>query len=727
MNLKRQITEATMHPATPRTERPPSTKSQKPVSGGSPVTDKHQKSDVINVVEKYLQQITGLKGHFSFLQTGGNRVAVFRRLSFIPPDELTMIRLRLLSEVTPKVQTSVLSGFLVGEVRVDGKGRIARGLDANRRALLNYLLQEPMGANVVEKLDEDLFKIHYPGDLVEVWIARAARMMGAKPAATIRNHRWHVRAGSIRFEVERFLESCLVRATVKQFCDLINVDQEGREKFAQLPRPCILVAFGRTVDVAGTLYPSPEKQSQISDRALQYLFRAYEPIGKEQWFELMGMPLPSGRSIKPIFLSGKRVRLSPRWLLPEDAGLPVSRVKIPQVLIPAEIKRGGSKLAVHIPAGRGQELLRTMALHEYEYLKGCLVPRPVKCRSGGQHLVGRVSTVDQTIYPPVWTVDHFFNCFGMMDFDLPLAKDMILGGLIDFMELTGERRGQIALKRKNNRLNTCYPIWAPLIQRYFKCTGDRKFLEQVWPFLQLNDCYLDRFYLHDGIYVGAGGFWNDYSRGPKELPFVAGIGMNSMIALQKKILFELGTELGFQDERLRKDFENLKELINDRFWDERLDFYFDYDNDRKRVYTTIRGGRFFGLDNLLPLFAGIVPRERIASITRYLASSRYYGKYPAITTDLSDDFMDDRRLMTWVISGWLVIQGLRNYRQHAIADGIVRRIFNAFLKIWSQKHALPEALSGRFGLVPMENPTLAGVGCWGGFYLYLKEALSKPA
>src|SRR3990172_9019389 len=97
--------------------------------------------NILTAAEEYVQRLTGRKGSFTFLDAGRNKVAIFRRLSFIPPDELTMIRLRLFSEVTPKVQTSVLNGFLVGEIQVDGKGRIVSGLDANRCALLDYLLR----------------------------------------------------------------------------------------------------------------------------------------------------------------------------------------------------------------------------------------------------------------------------------------------------------------------------------------------------------------------------------------------------------------------------------------------------------------------------------------------------------------------------------------------------------------------------------------------------------
>jgi len=540
-------------------------------------------------VEEYIQQITGLKGHFTLLESGKNKVTIFRRLSFIPPDDLTMVRLRLANEVTPKVQSSVSNGFLVGEVQVDKKGRITKGLDTNHRALLDYLLKEYMGAHVVEKLGTRLFKIHYPGDLTEILVARAVQITGVTPATAIKNHHWHVNVGNIRFEVGRFLEYCTVHATPTQFLDLIKADEKGRGRFALLYRPCILVAFGRTVDVAGTLYNATEKQNQISDRAFQYLFHAYEPINEDRWFQ----SLPPGKSVKSVFLAGKQIKLSPRWILPEITTLPVPGIEIPKLNLKTKSDLRSSKPAFHIPLCHGRKLFLAIAHQQYEYLRGCVIPRPVKCHLNSQRLVGQVSAVDQTIYPPIWSMDHFFNCFAMIDFDLPLAKSMILGGLIYYMELTGKQQGQIALT-KSNKVTTTYPIWAPLIQRYFARTGDRKFLKQVWPFLQLNDRYLDRFYLHDGVYVGAGGAWNDYSCGP-DLTSFAGIGMNSLIVLQKKVIFELGAELGVQNERLRKDFENLTAQINNRFWDRRLGFYFDYDNAAVKYTQQSEKAGFSGL------------------------------------------------------------------------------------------------------------------------------------
>jgi hypothetical protein len=87
--------------------------------------------------------------------------------------------------------------------------------------------------------------------------------------------------------------------------------------------------------------------------------------------------------------------------------------------------------------------------------------------------------------------------------------------------------------------------------------------------------------------------------------------------------------------------------------------------------------------------------------------------------------MDERRLMVWVMTNWLVLQGLNSYGLERPSNIISSNIFNALLKSWTKYHCLPEALSATHDLYKMENPNLAGVGCWAGFYLYLKEVYFK--
>jgi len=62
-----------------------------------------------------------------------------------------------------------------------------------------------------------------------------------------------------------------------------------------------------------------------------------------------------------------------------------------------------------------------------------------------------------------------------------------------------------------------------------------------------------------------------------------------MAALQKKVLWELGEQVGIRDHALRREWERLKATINDRFWDDRIGFYFDYDHAARKISQPHRG------------------------------------------------------------------------------------------------------------------------------------------
>ena len=662
--------------------------------------------DSICVTSEYVAELTGLRGHFTFVKSGRNRVAVFRRLSFLPADRISMIRWRLLVEVEPKVKTSVLNGFFVGHVLLDNNGRIRRGLDGNCRKLLDYLLKEDVSVFSVEPLATGLYRIAYPGDWVEILIARARRMFKEEPVVNVRNCRWHIRCGPISCVVGRFREFCQISVSEPLLLDLLRVPVSQKAKFRALSRPCVVHAFGGTLDVSGSMHSFPESQSQISDRILDKLFAAYEKL-------------------RLSFLAGRYRRPSPRYVFPEIVALPRVKISVP----PYKHKdvpplRCSPKVSLNLPDGPDRAFCRDLARRQYSYIKDCLVPEVVCRKIGGRNYSGVISSVDPAIYPPIWSVDHFFNTLAMVDFDPDLAKRMLVGGLIKHMKLQGRLRGKLFLKNAPGEPIPAYPIWGAVASTIYQRTRDKRFLKDVLPLLKLNDSFWDRTYLKDGIYTGVRGFWNDYAVGPGETE-AACIAMNSLIALQKRLISEFSSELGLDKECYYSQWSELRTRINSLFWDNEIGGYFDYDIRHRAIYRSSKGNHVWGLNNLLPLFAGIPESQKSRRIKRYLISSDYYGKYPAITTELSSDYQDERRLMIWVMTNWLVIQGLRLYGMHAIADGLARRIFNALVDCWDRYRCLPETLSGTHGLAPMENPNLAGVGCWTGFYLYLKEVYFK--
>ena len=88
--------------------------------------------NAVRTVGLYIKELTSLEGHFTFLDAGAVRVAVFRRPSFLQVDETTITRERLMSDVEPKIQSSVFNGFLVWDVLVGRDGETAKCLEARK-------------------------------------------------------------------------------------------------------------------------------------------------------------------------------------------------------------------------------------------------------------------------------------------------------------------------------------------------------------------------------------------------------------------------------------------------------------------------------------------------------------------------------------------------------------------------------------------------------------------
>lgn len=634
------------------------------------------KLNAVEVVKAYLIELTGVDGHWQFVESAPGEVAIFRRLSFVVPDELTMIRLRMLAEVTPKAQSSVGNGLLVGVARVDQRGRLRRRLDPRQVDLLRYLLAEPLGAYTFQPAGRGRWTIAYPQDLPEVLIARAIALTGAAPRARMDAAGWRIGVDPIRIAVSRFRDHAEIRATPGQLAALLRLAPAQAADFHRLSRPCVVIGFGGAVHVHGAMSLRPERQSQLPDLAFIALFAAYERF-------------------KAGFLGARRRRVSARWELPENTALPARRGRPP-----------------------ARQATDPILAEQRRFLHDCIQSAPV----ARGRLRGRISAPDPAIYPPIWMPDHFLNALALTDLEPGLAKDLVRGGFIHWMSHRGADRGRMPLKKDDRSAVTYAPVWVACLSAILARAPDRRLAREILPFLRRNDAYLTRHCQRDGFYIrDANCFWNDYSTGPKTLPGIAGIGFHCLAAMQQQLILDLEAGLGREDRALRQAHAALVERINRHFWDEEAGGYFDYDLAQGRIYTTRRGGRFWGLDNLLPLTAGIATPGRAARLARHLRSSRSYGRYAAITTDLSPDFMDERRLMIWPMTNWLVIQGLRRYRLDAIADGIAERILSAMLRIWHDHHALPESLSGICGLAPSENPNLAGVGCWSAFALYLDE------
>lgn len=75
---------------------------------------------------------------------------------------------------------------------------------------------------------------------------------------------------------------------------------------------------------------------------------------------------------------------------------------------------------------------------------------------------------------------------------------------------------------------------------------------------------------------------------------------------------------------------------------------------------------------LLPLYAGCISKERAGQLVSLLKTSRQFNpKYPVPSTPIHSEFFDEFRYWqgpTWVNMNWLIIDGLRQYKEDELAD-----------------------------------------------------------
>lgn len=174
------------------------------------------------------------------------------------------------------------------------------------------------------------------------------------------------------------------------------------------------------------------------------------------------------------------------------------------------------------------------------------------------------------------------------------------------------------------------------------------------------------------------------------------LDLNCLYALDAWCLAQIANVLKIrQDYRLYlNEYERLKELIQDEFWDEQEGFYFD------RFWD----GRFSGkkaASNFLPLIAGIPDQDKAMQLRRHLLNEKeFWGEYviPSISRD--DPAFNQQqhwRGAIWPSINYLVYQGLKAYGFDAVASEFARKSADLFLRSWENFQLCPENYDSRTG------------------------------
>lgn len=200
-------------------------------------------------------------------------------------------------------------------------------------------------------------------------------------------------------------------------------------------------------------------------------------------------------------------------------------------------------------------------------------------------------------------------------------------------------------------------IWAVAAYELYKVTGDRQWLEYIYPIIR--DSFEDDFqtvYSADGLVKGETSFidWREQSY-PKWMQTAdiynsEALNTSTVHAVGLKMLSEIADELGHKDEarRYAERAEALTKAINDKLWLDDKGYYGMYLYGRDNL---IMNPRAETLGESLAILYDVAPADRRRSITENNPTTPYGA--PIFYPQISDmPAYHNNALWPWVASMW---------------------------------------------------------------------------
>ena len=320
------------------------------------------------------------------------------------------------------------------------------------------------------------------------------------------------------------------------------------------------------------------------------------------------------------------------------------------------------------------------------------------------------TTPDRWPHRRMWLWDSVFHAVGIRHLDVKIAREIISA----MLECSRED-GFIPLAASPDLISeiTQPPLLAFGVKLVQEIEADIEWLRECYPVLKAyiewdfknrdSDGFgLTEWYIEGKKNCRSGESGMDNSPRFDAATQLKATDFNAFLSLECEILADFAEELGNSEDAVlwRKRHNKLNQLMNEKLWNDKEKFYFDYDIDQNKMSKVMASSGF------LPLICGAPSREQAIEIAAHLNNPQTFKTsfpVPSIAVSCEEYYSKDMwRGPVWININWLIVYGLRRYGFDSEADILVEQTMAELEKMYLKYGAFFEFYDDRGEVDPPE-------------------------
>ncbi len=272
-------------------------------------------------------------------------------------------------------------------------------------------------------------------------------------------------------------------------------------------------------------------------------------------------------------------------------------------------------------------------------------------------------------YPSTYLWDSCFILFGWLHID-PTLIFKVLKIFIQFQQENGNIPQTIAFGKFPNYKITNPPLIPWIILDAYKKCGDASHLIEFYEpmkkfcaFLESNRCKQGFFYWLHSYESGLDNsprFTNQSESVHYDIQNLASVDFNSWMAIFYESMAEISAILNNSEDQkiFISKYESLKQLMNEKMWDESDGLYYDLDLSSQKLNKINTIASFFALT------AGVPTKDRAQRLVEHINNEYEYNTlipFPTVAKNHPEFIKDTWRGPVWINTSFSVIYGLKRY------------------------------------------------------------------